>query len=208
MLAWMMANDPRGFGRVSREEALNDFLFQGNTAMYDVVAFKPETYRSAMKLTDADVDRFIATHGAEVEARYKADERTYKARQAAAAAAPDLHREAGAEAAPRRADGLPARAGYGRRQEGGKAAKARQEGRRRRRPQESACRSRTRRPSSRPRARDRGGKQKFADVAKQLSTDEARARPAAASSAGARPTTRCSATRRSPMRSRRSSRAR
>ena len=32
-----------------------------------------------MKLTDADVDRFIATHGAEVEARYKADERTYKA---------------------------------------------------------------------------------------------------------------------------------
>ena len=46
---------------------------------YDVVAFRPEPYAAAMKLTDADVERFLATHGAEVEARYKADERTTRA---------------------------------------------------------------------------------------------------------------------------------
>src|SRR3569623_477879 len=78
MLAWMMATVIEDSVVVSREEALNDFLFQGNTAMYDVVAFKPEVYRSALKITDADVDRFIASHGPEIEARYKADERTYK----------------------------------------------------------------------------------------------------------------------------------
>ncbi len=78
MLAWMMATVLEDSVVVSREEALNEFLFQGNTAMYDVVAFKPEVYRSALKITDADVDRFIASHGPEIEARYKADERTYK----------------------------------------------------------------------------------------------------------------------------------
>src|SRR3569623_796844 len=78
MLAGMMATVIEDSVGVSREEALNDFLFQGNTAMYDVVAFKPEVYRSALKITDADVDRFIASHGPEIEARFKADERTYK----------------------------------------------------------------------------------------------------------------------------------
>lgn len=79
MLAWMMSQILRDSVVVSREEALNQFLFEGNTATYDVVAFKPETYRSALKITDADVDRFLATHQAEVEARYKQDERLYKA---------------------------------------------------------------------------------------------------------------------------------
>src|SRR3569623_2146876 len=76
MLAGMMATVIEDSVVVSREEALNDFLFQGNTAMYDVVAFKPEVYRSALKITDADLDRFIASHGTEIEVRYKSDERT------------------------------------------------------------------------------------------------------------------------------------
>jgi parvulin-like peptidyl-prolyl isomerase len=78
MQAWMMAKILEDSVIVSKEEALNDFLFEGNTATYDVVAFKPETYRSALKITDADVDRFLASHADDVQARYKADERTYK----------------------------------------------------------------------------------------------------------------------------------
>src|ERR1700733_8484910 len=64
---------------VSRDEALSHFLFEGNTATYDVVAFRPETYRAAMKVPDADVERFLTTHDADVQARFKTDERTYKA---------------------------------------------------------------------------------------------------------------------------------
>lgn len=64
--------------QISRDEALAHFLFENHTVQYDVVAFRPEAYRAAMKLTDADVERFLATHQAEVEARYKVDERTYK----------------------------------------------------------------------------------------------------------------------------------
>jgi parvulin-like peptidyl-prolyl isomerase len=79
MEAWMMAKILEDSVVVSKDEALSEFLFEGNTATYDVVAFKPETYRSALKITDADVDRFLASHADEVSARYKADERTYKA---------------------------------------------------------------------------------------------------------------------------------
>ncbi|HEX7838955.1 MAG TPA: peptidylprolyl isomerase, partial [Kofleriaceae bacterium] len=64
--------------RVSRDEALAEYLYDNNTVTYDVVAFDPAKYRRAMKLTDADVKRFLEDHGAEVQARYKADERTYK----------------------------------------------------------------------------------------------------------------------------------
>jgi hypothetical protein len=64
--------------RVSRDEALADYLYDNNTVTYDVVAFDPQRYRRAMRLTDADIKRFLETHGAEVQARYKADERTYK----------------------------------------------------------------------------------------------------------------------------------
>ncbi len=78
MLAGLMSQLLADTVQVSRDEALAHFLFENNTVEYDVVAFRPETYRAAMKLTDADVDRFLATHGADVEARYKADERTYK----------------------------------------------------------------------------------------------------------------------------------
>src|SRR5262245_18617947 len=64
--------------RVSRDEALADYLYEHNTVTYDVVAFDPVKYRPAMRLGEADIKRFLEGHGAEVEARYKADERTYK----------------------------------------------------------------------------------------------------------------------------------
>src|SRR5262249_32833906 len=49
-----------------------------NTVTYDVVAFRPDVYRAAMRLGDADVDRFLQVHADDVSAKYKADERTYK----------------------------------------------------------------------------------------------------------------------------------
>lgn len=79
LMASMMAEILKDSVQVSRDEALQHYLFENNTVQYDVVAFKPETYRAAMKLTDADIERFVSTHGPEIEARYKTDERTYKA---------------------------------------------------------------------------------------------------------------------------------
>src|SRR5207248_1532863 len=64
--------------RVSRDEALASYLYDNNTVTYDVVAFDAARYRREMRLTDADTKRFLQGHAAEVEARYKADERTYK----------------------------------------------------------------------------------------------------------------------------------
>jgi parvulin-like peptidyl-prolyl isomerase len=138
MLAAMMAQILEDSVVVSREEALNQFLFEGNTAVYDVVTFKPETYRSALKLTDADVDRFMATHAAEVEARYKADERTYKAVK------PQLFLRQIMIA-------KPAAAGSG-------SAAAPDDGKAKLEAARAAIQS---------------GKEKFADAAKQLNTDEA-----------------------------------
>lgn len=79
LLASMMAQILTESVQVSRDEALHKFMSETNTVTYDVVAFKPELYRANMRLSDADIERFIATHGDEVQARYKADERTYKA---------------------------------------------------------------------------------------------------------------------------------
>jgi parvulin-like peptidyl-prolyl isomerase len=138
MLASMMAQILEDSVVVSREEALNEFLFQGNTATYDVVSFKPETYRAALKITDADVDRFAATHAAEIEARYKADERTYKAVK------PQLFLRQIFIA-------KPAAAGSG-------SAAAPDDGKAKLEAARAAIAS---------------GKQKFADAAKQLNTDDA-----------------------------------
>ena len=83
MLAAMMADILKESVQVSRDEALSQFLFENNTATYDVVAFKPETYRSALQVTDADIDRWAVAHADEISARYKADERLYKGTKAA-----------------------------------------------------------------------------------------------------------------------------
>lgn len=76
--AAMMSELINGSVRVSRDEALQDYLFQQNTVTYDVLAFDPAVYRRALKITDADVQRYIAEHGPAVEARYKADTALYK----------------------------------------------------------------------------------------------------------------------------------
>ncbi len=65
--------------RVSREEALADYLFENNTVTYDMVEFSATPYKNAMRLTDADVERFLAGHEAEVKKKFTDDERTYKA---------------------------------------------------------------------------------------------------------------------------------
>ena len=67
-----------GSVRVSRDEALADFLYDNDTATYDVVSFDAGKYRRALQITDADLKRYLEAHGADVQARYKADERTYK----------------------------------------------------------------------------------------------------------------------------------
>jgi hypothetical protein len=78
MQAAMMAELLTGSVRVSRDEALANYLYENNTVTYDVVAFDPGKYRLAMRLGDPDIKRFLDGHTGEVEARYKADERTYK----------------------------------------------------------------------------------------------------------------------------------
>lgn len=64
--------------RVSKEEAKDAYIYQKSTVSYDLVAFEPAAYRTAMKLTDADIARYLAAHEEEVKARFKSDERTYK----------------------------------------------------------------------------------------------------------------------------------
>ena len=75
--AAMMAELITGSVRVSRDEALSNYLYENNTVTYEVVAFDPGKYRSAMKLTDADTKRYLDEHTADVKARYEADKRTY-----------------------------------------------------------------------------------------------------------------------------------
>ena len=65
--------------RVSREEALTDYLFENNTVTYDAVTFSPASYKAAIRLTEADVTRFLTGHEAEVKKKYADEERTYKA---------------------------------------------------------------------------------------------------------------------------------
>lgn len=78
LLAALQAETLRNAAVASRDEALAEFLYERNTATYDVVAFTPRAYRNAFVVTEEDVARYAATHAAEVEARYKADERLYK----------------------------------------------------------------------------------------------------------------------------------
>jgi parvulin-like peptidyl-prolyl isomerase len=78
MLAAMMADILKESVQVSREEALSQFLFENNTATYDLVAFRPDTYRSALEIGASDIDRYASTHADEISARFKADERLYK----------------------------------------------------------------------------------------------------------------------------------
>ncbi len=79
MLAAMTADLIRNGVQVSRDEALQQFLYENNTVTFDAVKFQPALYRAAMKLSEADVARFVAGHEAEIKAKFTADERLYKA---------------------------------------------------------------------------------------------------------------------------------
>lgn len=163
--------------RVSREEALASYLFENNTVTYDAVAFSPDAYRDAMRLTEADLQRFISTHEDEVKKKWTELERTYKATKPAlklrsifiaksepAAATPptDDKKPADGAATPAPADGAkPADAAA---KPADKTAAVKAVGM----PIEEA---KTKLEAAR--AAIAGGKQKFADAAKQLSTDEA-----------------------------------
>lgn len=81
--AALMAEVIQDSVRVSRDEALASYLFENNTVSYDVVQFSPGMYRDAMRLTDADVQRFLAAHEDEVKKKWTELERTYKATQPA-----------------------------------------------------------------------------------------------------------------------------
>lgn len=75
--ATLMAEILQNSVMVSENEAYEQFMFENDTVTYDVVTFDPSTYRSAMRLTEDDVARFLATHEDEVKARFKSDERLY-----------------------------------------------------------------------------------------------------------------------------------
>lgn len=79
MQASMMSELLEESVRVSREEALSSYLFENNTVTYDAVAFSPRAYREAMRLTDADVARFLAGHEDVVKKKWTEVEREYKA---------------------------------------------------------------------------------------------------------------------------------
>jgi len=79
MQASMMADILKDSVSVSRDEAKENWLFEKSTATYDLVSFSPADYRDAMRLTDADLARYLATHEAEVKKKYADEERTYKA---------------------------------------------------------------------------------------------------------------------------------
>ncbi len=79
MQAALMAELIADSVRVSRDEVMQDYLLDNNTVGYDTVTFAPSAYRDAMRLTDADIARFIEGHDADVKKKYADEERTYKA---------------------------------------------------------------------------------------------------------------------------------
>ena len=85
MQAAMMAEILRSTVRVSREEAAAEFQYENHTVEYDVVPFSATAFRDAMRLTDADLTRFVAEHEADVKKKYTENERLYKATK------PELH---------------------------------------------------------------------------------------------------------------------
>lgn len=177
LMASIMAEMLRDSVQVAREEALSHYLFENNTVQYDVVAFKPDAYRAAMKLTDADVERFLTTHAAEVEARYKTDERTYKGvkpqlqlRQIFIA---KLEEEPPATPPAPPGAGSAAGSGAGSGSAAAPVAPPKVEAPAKAAPRVGMSIDDAKKKLEDARAAIAAGKQKFADAAKQLNTDEA-----------------------------------
>jgi parvulin-like peptidyl-prolyl isomerase len=85
LLAAAWAHAIESSALASRDEALAAFELDQTQAELDVVRFRPGQYASALELTDADLDAYIAANEAKVKAQYDADfERDYKERKAEA----------------------------------------------------------------------------------------------------------------------------
>lgn len=78
MLATTMARILAGSVVASREDALLRFIDERTTVAFDAVRFDPARYGDALIVTDADLERFLAGHEAEVKATYQ--EGAYKAK--------------------------------------------------------------------------------------------------------------------------------
>jgi parvulin-like peptidyl-prolyl isomerase len=78
MLAAMALDLLRGSARASKEEAQARYVAEHTQVTYDVVAFSPLAYRDALRISDADLDRYVAAHEKDVKDKFTADERTYK----------------------------------------------------------------------------------------------------------------------------------
>ena len=78
LLADMMADILRGSATASKEEALSRFVHQNTTVTFDAVQFDARSYEQALRLTPADVERFVAGHEAEIKAKFDAEAASYK----------------------------------------------------------------------------------------------------------------------------------
>jgi parvulin-like peptidyl-prolyl isomerase len=76
--AYLMEQVLRESVRAAREEARDEFIYEGSTVTFEAVTFASADYATAMQLTDADVARYVAANDAAVRAAYTADERSYK----------------------------------------------------------------------------------------------------------------------------------
>ena len=70
ILATTMERILRGSVPVSIEEARDRYVAENTTAGFDAVTFDPQRYADALKITDADLDRYAAAHEAELKALY------------------------------------------------------------------------------------------------------------------------------------------
>ena len=70
ILATTMERILRGSVPVSIEEARARYIAENTTVAFDAVRFEPTAYADALRITDADLDRYLAAHEAEVKATY------------------------------------------------------------------------------------------------------------------------------------------
>ncbi len=77
LLAWMMGQTLTDSVQVTRDEAKAEYDYDHTLVSYDVVTFDPGDYKSAMHPSDADLDRYIASHADAVKQRYESDKRTW-----------------------------------------------------------------------------------------------------------------------------------
>jgi parvulin-like peptidyl-prolyl isomerase len=78
ILADMVAELLRGSAAASRDEALARFIHENTRVSFDAVSFSSTAYRAALKVGAADIERFLASHEAEVKAKFDADARLWK----------------------------------------------------------------------------------------------------------------------------------